>query len=199
MNNVAMKNVWTRLACLTLSLCMPSMLMAGPTMTGTVKNKSTGAPIAQALLSLYDWDSATNKEFLFTSAKTDAQGKYKFDSLPRAGSGVVDVTHDGYKTFRQVILYPGSGNSVWDYEMQPLTTAMGMGGGRAEGTTLAWRPLPGGDILLRYPVLSKEASLRGYLPSGELVFRGILPAQSRERVIARGSGNGARYFTLQPR
>ncbi|MDB5050824.1 MAG: hypothetical protein JWO30_3895 [Fibrobacteres bacterium] len=166
-------------------------------MTGTVKNKSTGLPVSQATLSLYDWNPATNKEFLFTSAKTDAQGNYKFDSLPRAGSGVVDVTRDGYKTFHQVILYPGSGNSVWDYDLQPATTAIGIGGGLAEASTFTWQPLPGGNILLRYPVLEKDASLRGYLPSGELVFQGILPARSMERVLTRGSGNRACYFTLQ--
>ena len=171
----------------------------GPTMTGTVRDKATALPISQARLSLFDWNPATNKTFLFTSAITNAQGKYKFDSLPKAGDGTVEVTHDGYQTLTPVILYPMSGNTVWNYEMQAVTTAIGIGDGLEEGTALTWRRLSGGNTLLSYPILSKDASLRGYLPSGELVFKRTLPAQSKEWVITRASGNGACYFSVQPR
>jgi hypothetical protein len=199
MNNVTLKDIWTRFAFLALLLWIPSKVMAAATMTGTVRDKSTGVPISQARLSLFDWDPVTDKTFLFTSAITDAQGNYKFDSLPKAGDGTVEVTHNGYKTRTQVILYPSSGSTIWDYDMQAVTTAMGIGDGTEQRAALTWRTLSGGNILLRYPVLRKDALLRGYLPSGELVFQGILPAQSDERVITRGSGNGVWHFTVQPR
>lgn len=176
MNPIATKYTWFRPALSALLLWIPSLAMAGATMTGTVKNASTGAPVGQAAIALYGWKSATNKEYLFDSVRTDAQGKYKFDSLPANGSGVVNVTREGFKTFHQVLLYPLSGNTTWNYEIQPTSTALENPLAAAKGNRFTARQRAAGKILLRVPAGSKDARVRSYLPTGELVFEEAVPA-----------------------
>jgi hypothetical protein len=194
----AMKDAGARIALLAL-LCLPPAVSAGgATMTGTVTNSATGLPVGQAKVSIYGWTNDPLTEVLFASVQTDAQGKFRFDSLPRNGTSISAV-REGFKVFRQTVLYPGSGNVIWNIEMKPAATAIAVKGGLPDAAALTWQALPGEGILLRYPRLSQAARIRGYLPSGALAFQGVLPAGSREWVIPRGGGVRDRYFILQDR
>lgn len=112
----------------TVNINMPAAPRTGPgKVMGTVRRGSaTGAPIAGATVVLARGFGGTGGAQPDT-LKTDAQGKYSFDSVA-AAIYTVRVTMTGYQPGNDNVTVPAGDTAVSDFELMPLNAAGSVGG-----------------------------------------------------------------------
>lgn len=121
-------NVATDTGTYTVNINMLAAPRTGPgKVMGTVRRGSaTGAPIAGATVVLTRGFGGTGGAQPDT-LKTDAQGKYSFDSVA-AATYTVRVTMTGYQPGNDNVSVPAGDTAISDFELMPLNAVGSVGG-----------------------------------------------------------------------
>jgi len=94
------------------------------TVTGTVLDAQTGAPIAGALVSI---------QFTALTAVTDVNGAYSISNVP-SGTQTVQASASGYQSASTSVIVPSSGSVTVNFALSAV--------GQAVRIVLAWGPVP---------------------------------------------------------